>query len=95
MAIDSKPIKTKGLPTHFKIDIAHEQMRIAIEVDGFCHAAFKVKEKDARKDKFLISKGWTVLRFLNKDVLNWINSGMQAESAISMTFKQHGIKVSV
>ena len=56
-----------GWPTHFTIDLAHTESKTAVEVDGTGHAA--TKARDARKDAFLSSLGWTVLRFLNMQVL--------------------------
>jgi hypothetical protein len=81
--------RTPGYPTHYKIDIAHPERKIAIEVDGFSHGARR--DLDAKKDTKLGSFGWTVLRFLNRDILNWINTGMPTESFISMTLAQHNI----
>lgn len=54
----------------FEIDIAVPKERVAIEWDGATHFdpiygeehLSKVQEKDARKDKVLISAGWTVIR---------------------------------
>ncbi|MBA9076104.1 endonuclease domain-containing protein [Rufibacter quisquiliarum] len=57
-----------GLPTCFKIDIANEELKIAIEVDGGSHHALAIKEQDARKTAFLESLGWKVIRFWNKEV---------------------------
>jgi hypothetical protein len=75
----------------YTIDIANRLMKIAIEADGGSHAPLKRQESDRAKDAFLTSKGWTVLRFSNKAILAWINSGMPPESFISMTLREHGI----
>ncbi|WP_352401994.1 DUF559 domain-containing protein [Synergistes jonesii] len=56
-------------PTHYKIDIAIPAHMLAIEVDGRNHGAIRVKEQDKKKEKFLKSKGWTLLRFSNKEIL--------------------------
>ncbi len=77
-----------GFPTCFKIDLACPARKIAIECDGSSHNGLKAKERDKRKDDFLRSVGWTVLRLWNKDILNWSNSGMPTGNYISMTFKQ-------
>src|SRR5665213_4568979 len=61
--------KGNGLPTHFKVDIANPNLMIAIEVDGFSHVTLARKEQDGRKEAFLRGHGWTVLRFLNRDVM--------------------------
>lgn len=62
-----------GLPTHFKIDLANSYYGIAIEIDGGAHVGPVAKEEDARKTTFLQNKGWTVLRFRNKEVLNGLD----------------------
>lgn len=77
-----------GYPTHYKLDLANPARMITIELDGPSHNAVKRKEADRRKTEKLSSLGWTVLRFWNKDILNWISSGMPAESSISTTFKR-------
>lgn len=58
-----------GYPGHYKIDIADPATRTAIEVDGYSHQARAVKERDDRKDAFLMGRGWRVLRFLNHEIL--------------------------
>jgi very-short-patch-repair endonuclease len=58
------------LPTHYKIDIALPARLLAVEVDGQTHNALKVRAADKRKDAFLRSCGWTVLRVRNARVLN-------------------------
>src|SRR5882672_2699191 len=81
-----------GYPTNYKIDLANEGLKIAIEVDGHSHRSRK--HLDQKKDEMLISLGWTVLRFWNWDILTWIDTGMPMENFISMTLAQHGIQVS-
>lgn len=56
-----------GLPTHYKVDIAHPTMLIAVEVDGQSH--YSRRAEDDRKTEFLAGLGWTVLRFSNRDVM--------------------------
>ncbi|MFV9511794.1 endonuclease domain-containing protein [Tepidibacillus sp. LV47] len=47
----------------YRIDIALPQNKIAIECDGHqFHSSKEAKERDKRKDKFLRSKGWKVIR---------------------------------
>ena len=59
-----------GLPSNFKIDLANIYYGIAVEVDGGSHTGKIAREEDARKTAFLESKGWKVLRFRNKEVLD-------------------------
>jgi len=65
-----------GLPTNFKVDLANSYYGIAIEIDGGSHTGELSKAEDERKNKFLESKGWTVLRFRNREVLNNFDSVM-------------------
>lgn len=81
--------RTPGYPTHYKIDVACPARRIAIEVDGPSHHSRKAQ--DAKKDAKLASLGWTVLRFWNREILAWSDSGMPTESSISTTLRRHGI----
>ncbi len=57
-------------PTHYKLDMAHPTLKIAIEADGRSHEATARQQSDARKDAFLRGEGWTVLRFKNDQILN-------------------------
>jgi hypothetical protein len=59
-----------GVPNHYKLDLAHEGTRIAVEVDGNSHRSLLAHERDARKDAWLATHGWQCLRFTNKEVLN-------------------------
>lgn len=68
VVLTGKP-RRPGWPTCFKIDIADKTNMVAIEVDGGNHCAKKVQACDARKKAFLQARGWTVLRFSNKQVM--------------------------
>jgi hypothetical protein len=57
-----------GLPTHYRLDIAHPTLKLAIEVDGNSHYVRERREQDQRRDAFLRGEGWTVLRFWNREV---------------------------
>lgn len=89
IVVPTETRRGSGLPTHYKIDCGNEGLKIAIEADGTSHRGRK--DQDARKDAFLRSCGWTVLRFSNEDILSWNASGQSMESSISMTLRQHGI----
>src|SRR6266540_1148952 len=54
---------------HYMIDIANQELKIAIEVDGSAHLLTSRKQIDQEKDKYLISNGWTVFRFTNLEVM--------------------------
>jgi very-short-patch-repair endonuclease len=51
-------------------DFAWLSARIIIEVDGHSHGHDDAIRHDARRDAFIRSQGFTVLRFDNDDVLN-------------------------
>lgn len=71
LAIPTRIAKQKGMlhPTHYKVDIGHPVLRIAIEVDGVCHSTKRVKILDRKKTDLLESFGWTVLRFKNEEII--------------------------
>jgi len=50
----------------YVVDFAAVDAKLVVEVDGGQHAG---SEADARRDAFLASKGWRVLRFWNNEVL--------------------------
>jgi hypothetical protein len=61
------------LPYHYKIDIANPIIKVAIEVDGGSHFSLVAQKRDRRKEEFLKSKGWTVYRFKNSEIMETIN----------------------
>lgn len=63
-----------GLPTHYKVDLANLRLMIAVEVDGFSHTTLARQASDRRKDSWLRSRGWLVLRFSNQEILNSTSS---------------------
>jgi len=68
MTVTTHVPKYHGIPTHYKLDVANEELKVAIEVDGMSHNNYKVRANDRKKDKFLSGLGWTVLRFKNRQV---------------------------
>jgi very-short-patch-repair endonuclease len=51
------------------VDFVSHPARLVIEVDGGQHYEATYEAKDARRDAFLRSKGFRVLRFSNHDVM--------------------------
>lgn len=84
--------RTPGYPTHYKLDLANAERRVGIEVDGASHHSRKAL--DVKKDQKLASLGWTVLRFWNREILDWIDSGMPTEHSVSMTLASSAIRPS-
>ena len=62
-------VPTGFVPHHYKIDVAHREMMIAIELDGRSHSSPKRRAADRRKDARLQELGWTVIRLRNRDAL--------------------------
>src|SRR3990167_2365927 len=56
-------VPTDSVPHHYKIDLANPRTRVAVELDGGSHSGTARRKLDARKDSFLKSHGWLVLRF--------------------------------
>src|SRR5712672_1027258 len=53
----------------FIVDFVCHEARLIIEVDGGQHFESENEKRDARRDRFLASKGFRVLRFNNHDVM--------------------------
>lgn len=70
VVVKTKMGRYSGFPTCYKIDVGNETLKIGIEVDGASHSAHERKKQDIKKDKFLTSLGWTILRFKNKEIEN-------------------------
>jgi very-short-patch-repair endonuclease len=51
------------------VDFVAFEKRLVIEIDGGQHAEEDEKEKDGRRDEWLVSQGFRVLRFWNNEVL--------------------------
>ena len=51
------------------VDFVSHSAKVVIEVDGGQHFDDAYEARDARRDKFLRSKGFRVLRFSNHDVM--------------------------
>ncbi|HEX4553617.1 MAG TPA: endonuclease domain-containing protein [Xanthobacteraceae bacterium] len=53
----------------FIVDFVCHDARLIIEIDGGQHFEAQNEKRDARRDRFLASKGYRVLRFSNHDVM--------------------------
>jgi very-short-patch-repair endonuclease len=79
-----RPLKEQGFHfrrqvpiDHFIVDFACLSRRLVIEVDGGQHGMRKGEESDLKRDAYLTSQGFRVLRFWNNDVLNNRDGVMQ------------------
>ena len=86
--IRTKMGRGSGYPTHYKLDIANPDFMMAVEVDGPSHSSLERKAQDAKKDRFLRSLGWTVLRFTNQEVMD--DLGGCVRTVLSTTSKLRG-----
>ena len=51
------------------LDFAAVRHRLAIELDGETHATGAGAARDAERDAWLVARGWRVLRFTNREVM--------------------------
>lgn len=58
------------LAANYHLDFGHEELKLCVEIDGNSHRGTKRKSRDQRKDDFLKSQGWIVVRYTNKQVLS-------------------------
>ena len=77
--------KHPGCPNHYKIDLAHPTMKIAVEVDGASHGSKLRQKQDAKKTAFLVGCGWKVFRFKNQHVLTELSSITSKLMACTLT----------
>lgn len=70
ITVPTKTTRGHGYPTHYKVDVGHPELKVAIEVDGPSHQSLVVKKQDRKKEAFLRSRGWIVLRFSNQEVMD-------------------------
>lgn len=83
--------RTPGYPTHYKLDLGNAELKVGIELDGNSHRSRKAL--DRKKDAKLASLGWTVLRFWNHQIIDWIEAGTPTDGSISTTLASKGIRL--
>ncbi len=78
-------------------DFVSHSSKLVVEVDGESHDLEERLRHDARRDQWLVSRGYRVLRFTNDDVLNNLEGvviaiGLAAEQAapLSLTLPRKG-----
>lgn len=69
LIVPTREPRESGYPPHYKIDVGHPLLDVAVEVDGGSHCARVRKAQDAKKTAFLESLGWLVIRFTNAEAL--------------------------
>jgi very-short-patch-repair endonuclease len=72
------------------VDFACSSHRLVVEVDGSQHGDAETAQRDSIRSRYLESRGWTILRFWNDDILRDIDNvcrhivtaaGLMAEDA--------------
>lgn len=58
----------------FIVDFAHHDSKLLIEIDGYYHSVDGAAEKDAARAAWLMSEGYRVVRFAEKDVRDDTNT---------------------
>ena len=74
----------RGIPRHYKLDLANPQDMIALELEGSTHQSLKVRSADMRKTLFLVEHGWFVLRLSNTMAM-YLYSTFTSESTLRTT----------
>jgi very-short-patch-repair endonuclease len=59
--------KREHVISHTHVDFAFPEVKLAVECDGWRYHHTR-KEHDARRDAFLKSQGWTVVRFSGEEI---------------------------
>ena len=70
LSVPTRVPRGQGYPAVYKIDVAHPEHMVGVEVDGQSHNSPSARQRDAKKQTFLDGLGWTILRFSNQEVLN-------------------------
>lgn len=66
-----------GLPPHYKLDLGCRAILLAVEIDGASHGLLERQSQDKKKEIFLSTLGWTVLRFSNAEVMGNLSACAQ------------------
>ncbi|WP_413937143.1 endonuclease domain-containing protein [Nitrospira sp. BLG_1] len=75
-----------GYPTNYKLDVANVALKVGIEIDGLSHNLIERRAADRKKEEFMASIGWRVLRFTNEEVEKNLDGCVQKVlSIISMS----------
>jgi leucyl-tRNA synthetase len=70
----------------FFADFACVSRKVIVELDGEYHDS--TAQKDLDRQRFLVSKGWRVVRFTNEDVLRDVESVLRAiASSVDVDFQ--------
>lgn len=76
-----------GYPTHYKVDVAFPEFKIAVEADGSSHRMAGRPEQDVKKTNCLTTLGWTVLRFTNQRIMEDTQNVKEEIRSVIMRFQ--------
>jgi hypothetical protein len=76
--VPTRQPRGSGYPTHYKIDVGHRGLRVGIEVDGMSHVLRTRQAQDRKKEAFLATRGWHILRFTNAEIARDLTRCVQA-----------------
>lgn len=79
---NGKP-RMPGYPTCYKLDIAHQGLKVNVEVDGASHNTKAAKVRDAKRDALLTSRGWKILRVQNHQILTDLSAVLSSISKLA------------
>lgn len=71
------------------VDFYCHEVKLVIELDGGIHLEIEQKEKDAVRDEYLKSEGFTVLRIWNDVVLNKTEEFLKQIETIASSLPTH------
>ena len=57
-------------------DFACVRARLVVEIDGATHSTDAEREYDARRDRYMRSRGWYVLRVQNDDIYDGLSDAV-------------------
>lgn len=73
-----------GFPTCYKVDLANQSMKLAIELDGGSHCSLERKAQDLKKTDFLTSQGWSVYRVSNQRALELYSTFESVDTLLTL-----------
>jgi very-short-patch-repair endonuclease len=62
----------------FIADFACRSAKLVVELDGATHSTAEERAYDAKRDRFIESQGWSVVRFWNADVYDNLNGVIES-----------------
>lgn len=77
-------LKVQYILGFYIADFYYRSKALIIELDGGIHDTIVQIGKDARRDAFFLSKGFTVLRFKNEEVFNELEKCIQTVIDVPM-----------